>query len=295
MKINQIPDIYIEQYLLGELPENLRNEMDELIAQNPGLNDRISRIKKSNGDILSGYPAGLIVPQIIKKINIKGADLRPADKAFNPAEASTGFISALPEPLKNIVKTFRSVSSRRYTLSLASAAAAMILVIIFMIPGTRNTVNIDTPYDDTVRIKGLDSKLLLYRMKGKEIEELKNMDTARSGDIIQVGYIASGNYKYGVILSIDGRGSVTMHLPDESSSGKELDLNKRILLNKSYELDNSPSFERFIMILSADPINSSDIIEKAKKLAKSRESAVNGLIGTGKDSIEFSITIKKTE
>ncbi|MCK7516170.1 MAG: hypothetical protein MZV70_77460 [Desulfobacterales bacterium] len=110
-----------------------------------------------------------------------------------------------------------------------------------------------------------------------------------------MGYIASGNFSHGMILSIDGRGTVTMHLPEAGGGGDKLPLNRQVLLNKSYELDDSPSFERFIMILSEDPINTVEVMEKAKKLANSRESAVNGLIEAGKKSIEFSITIKKTE
>lgn len=295
MKINQIPDIYIEQYNLGELPENLRKQIDELASQNSELYNRINKIRESNKEILSSYPAETMVQRIIEKSNTRkniSADESFAEGSRN--KTSQNIITGFADSLNNIINKIRSISARRYTLSIASAAA-MILVIIFMIPGIRTTDNTKFTYENDVRIKGLESKLLLFRMKGKEIEELRNMDAARSGDIIQVAYIAAGEYKHGVILSIDGRGTVTLHLPDGSSSGDKLILNRKVLLNKSYELDDSPSFERFIMILSTDPINAADIIEKAKKLANSRESAVNGLIGADKNSIEFSITIKKTE
>jgi len=290
MKINQIPDIYIEQYLLGELPENLRNQMDELIAQNTELSDRINIIRESNEEILTSYSAESMVRQIMAKTT--SADEAHREKIKK--EKSPGIINGFPVSLKNIIEKISSVSGRRYTLSIASAAA-IILLVIFMIPGIRNIDNVKTPGEYDVRIKGLDSKLLLYRMKGKEVEELKNANTARSGDIIQVGYIAAGNFRHGVILSIDGRGAVTLHLPEVNTSNEKLILNKRVLLKKSYELDDSPSFERFIMILSADPIDTADVMEKAKKLANSRENAVNGLIETGKDSIELSITLKKIE
>lgn len=295
MKINQIPDIYIEQYIIGELPENLRKQINELAAQNSELNNRIIKIRESNKEILSSYPAETMVQRIVEKSDIRkniSADASFVKESRN--KTPQGIITGFTDSLNNIIKKISSISARRYTLSIASAAA-MILVFIFMIPGIRTTDNTKIPYENDVRIKGLESKLLLFRMKGKEIEELRNMDAARSGDIIQVAYIAAGDYKHGVILSIDGRGTVTLHLPDGSSSGDKLILNRKVLLNKSYELDDSPSFERFIMILSTDPINASDIIEKAKKLANSRESAVNGLIGADKGSIEFSITIKKTE
>jgi hypothetical protein len=298
MKIDQIPDIYIEQYLLGELPENLRKEMDILIPDNPELNHRITEMKKSNEDILSSYPVQSMTAAIMERKEEQEISSREYASGFRPADDSREVLYSsrpgLTASLKNILNRISSLSARRYTLSLASAAV-MMLVIIFMIPGIRNTDNLKIPADDSVRIKGLDSKLLLYRMKGREVEELKNLTAARKGDVVQVGYIAAGDYRHGMILSIDGRGTVTMHLPYSTASGDELVMNKRILLNKSYELDDSPSFERFIMILSADPINTAEIVEKAKKLAISRESAENGSIETGKNTVEFSIIIKKRE
>jgi len=132
-------------------------------------------------------------------------------------------------------------------------------------------------------------------MKGKEIEELNSSDTAREGDIIQIGYIAMGKFRYGSIISIDGRGTVTLHYPENSVSHEELTMNKKVLLNKSYELDDSPSFERFIMILSAEPVETSEIINKAKKLAMNKDTSLNGSIDAGKDAIEFSAVIKKIE
>ncbi len=294
MKINQIPDLYIEQYLLGELPENLRKEIDELMQHSSELKDRISEMEKSNQDILSVYPADEIVPGIIEK-NIISKNLNygySKNQNRNIDHKSNGVIKNLSLSLKKFLHTTSSISVRRYTLSIASAAM-MIAVIVFMLPGIRGIYNTEKNYDDTIRIKGLESKLLLYRMKGRDVEELKNFDTAQQGDVIQVGYIAAGNFNYGVILSIDGRGTVTIHLPQNSVPGKSLVMNKRTLLDKSYELDDSPSFERFIMILSPDPISIDSVMEKAKKLAISRESALNGSIDEKKGSIEFSITINK--
>lgn len=286
MNIDQIPDIYIEQYILGELPENLRIEIETLLKDNPVLQERISALLESNVNILSDYPPASIVETILEK----------SDKASGTVidKKQSGIISTIAGSINNMINRISSVSTARYTISAASAAIILI-VIIFTVPGIRNINIISTTQDESVRIKGLDSKLLLYRIKGGEVKELKNLNTAHSGDIIQAGYIATGNYRHGVILSIDGRGTVTLHFPAENSSGDELVMNKRVLLDKSYELDDSPSFERFFMILSANPINTSEIIAKAKKLAISRENSANGSIKPENDSVEFSITIKKTE
>jgi len=285
MKIDQIPDIYIEQYILNELPDNLRKEMDKLMEEHPSLTDRIEKIKKSDETILAAYPAESVISEIIEKKN-RVNEIKNSSRRDNAGDQNRTFL--------NLYKKVNRLSAKRYTLSLASAAAAVV-IIFFMIPGVNITDSFKKGYDTDVRIKGLESKLIIYRMKGKEVEELKNSDTAREGDIIQLGYIAADKFKYGTIISIDGRGTVTLHYPDSAESNSELIMNKKVLLNRSYELDDSPSFEKFIMILSAEPVNTGEILDKAKKLAKNRESSINGYIDEGEDSAEFSAVIKKIE
>jgi len=294
MKTDHIPDIYLEQYVLGELPKNLRKEIDDLIKKNPELNDRINEILKSNSDILSVYPAKAMVQKILeRKNNIEKSSLNrnPVQKE---AQLEAGIFISFRDSVKKFMIQLNSTRTKRLALSFSSAAVLGFL-IIFLFPGIRNSFNINTGIETDVRIKGLDSKLLMYRMKGRNVEELKNYDTARRGDIIQAGYIATGDYRYGLILSIDGRGTVTLHFPDSLSSGQKLSLNKKILLNRSYELDDSPNFERFIMVLSAKPLNGAEIMKKAKKLAIDKESAINGSVKNKDDETEFSLIIKKIE
>jgi hypothetical protein len=91
---------------------------------------------------------------------------------------------------------------------LAGALATAVLALVVAIP--RLTV---TP-DDT-RIKGtVDGRpaLAVYRRTPAGSERLADGDVARAGDLLRVGY-ASGGRAYGVILSIDGTGAVTLHLP----------------------------------------------------------------------------------
>lgn len=297
MKINQIPDIYIEQYLLNELPENLREEMNALIQENPSLEKRIEEIKKSNENILAAHTSESIISAIMEKINRVKSDSELIHESKyqqvkeTAPDTDAGYSYLI---IKNAFKKIRSLTANRYTLSLASAAV-IVIAVLFMMPGILKNDSFKTEYDTDVRIKGLDSKLIIYRMKGKEIEELKSSDTAREGDIIQIGYIAMDKFRYGSIISIDGRGTVTLHYPESPDSHGELTMNKKVLLNKSYELDDSPSFERFVMILSDEPVDTSGIIKKAKKLAMNKDTSLNGSIGTGKNSVEFSAVIKKIE
>lgn len=290
MKTDHIPDIYLEQYVLGELPDNLRREIDNLAMHDPAINNRINEILESNSDILAAYPPAFITGKILAK----NKSLAPGQDIIFTGNRGTRKKSGFIQGLKNLMRNSWSTPLRRYSLSLSSAAV-FILIAVFLFPGIRNTFMAGTGSDEGIRIKGLESKLILYKMKGKNIEELKNNDTARRGDIIQVGYVATGVYRYGVILSIDGRGAVTLHYPAGNSPGTELSLNKKTLLSRSYELDDSPYFERFILILSREPIDTGMLIEKTKKLAISRDTSLTGSVKPAEDDTEISIIIKKTE
>ena len=64
--------------------------------------------------------------------------------------------------------------------------------------------------------QGLEPSLTVYRRTDRGSETLADGAVARTGDLLRLGYTAAGR-RYGVILSIDGRGAVTLHLP---SSGR---------------------------------------------------------------------------
>lgn len=135
------------------------------------------------------------------------------------------------------------------------AAAAVLLAAIMVPAGLKNsTAASRTP---TERIKGnaaaiqnADPTLKLYRQQGREIQALNNGDFAHSGDVIQIAYNA-GSSEYGVIFSVDGNGNITRHFPENSWQAAQL-MHRAddTPLDFSYELDNAPDFECFIMVTS---------------------------------------------
>ncbi|MCR4948875.1 MAG: hypothetical protein K6A15_06965 [Treponema sp.] len=135
------------------------------------------------------------------------------------------------------------------------AAAAVLLAAIMVPAGLKNsTAASRTP---TERIKGnaaaiqnADPTLKLYRQQGREIQALNNGDFAHTGDVIQIAYNA-GSSEYGVIFSVDGNGNITRHFPENSWQAAQL-MHRAddTPLDFSYELDNAPDFECFIMVTS---------------------------------------------
>ena len=150
------------------------------------------------------------------------------------------------------------------------AAAAVLLAAIVIPAGLKNS-KITASNAPTERIKGnaaapasTDPQIKLYRQKGREIQALNDGDFARSGDVIQITYNA-GSDEYGVIFSVDGNGNITRHFPENSWQAAHLEQrNEEIPLDFSYELDNAPDFECFIMVTSKKQFTLEDIEDKIK-------------------------------
>ena len=163
----------------------------------------------------------------------------------------------------------------RYLRILAPAAIAVTAVVVISLPSINNDITVVNTNDIT-RQKGEDVSIYIYRKNGNsEIDMMKNGSRAKAGDLLQIGY-SSMKDSYGVILSIDGRGKVTLHYPADDKASAKLVKGKKHLLENSYELDDAPDFERFFFITSPDEINTESVIFSAELLAVEREKAKTG-------------------
>ena len=102
------------------------------------------------------------------------------------------------------------------------------------------------------RVKGITPFLLLYRKAAADVERLPPAAVARHHDVVQLAYQA-GARRYGVIVSVDGRGVVTRHLPVAGASAAPLMPGSPVPLPQSYELDDAPGFERFVLVAADEP------------------------------------------
>jgi hypothetical protein len=149
--------------------------------------------------------------------------------------------------------------SRRLILRLLAAAtlAATGLLVFVALPHTTQNP------DDGNRIKGTAAArpaLAIYRRTSSGSERLEDGAVVRAGDLLRVGYTSAGR-SYGVILSIDGRGAVTMHLPPDGNASVSLAQGAATtLLDRAYELDAAPKVERFYFITGARPFEVAPIV-----------------------------------
>ncbi|MEL6547979.1 MAG: ActD-like protein, partial [Myxococcota bacterium] len=197
--------------------------------------DELSALKRSNEDILERYPPSMMAPAIQRRLN------RCTKSQCEPIRWWQHLAIGVP----------------------VAAAAALLMVVMPMEHGEHSA-------DGTERLKG-STQLVVQRARAdKSLEPLVDGSAARAGDRIQLGYRlpqTSDESVYGVVLSLDGAGSVTAHLPSEGVAPK-LQTHKLVALPHSYVLDDAPRFERFFLITSRRPFKLEPILQAARELGK---------------------------
>lgn len=144
------------------------------------------------------------------------------------------------------------------------AAAAVFLLLI--LPGVmrihQRSASLDSSgltdfsvSETAVRTKGNSTgpQLFLYQQKQDVVISLHNGTKVEAGDLIQLAYNPNGN-RYGLIFSIDGNHNITNHFGSDDFDAWEMD-NSVTYLDYSYELDDAPEYEIFVMIASDEPFN----------------------------------------
>lgn len=200
---------------------------------------RINEILSSNEEILRRYPPEKMAESINRRLNRK---VIPWGKLLIPL-----------------------------------SAAAVFLLFFTLFPFQRTILSENTSENpEIIRLKGSKPSLYIFRGNGHEAEMLSNNTLVREKDLLQISYDSAG-VKYGVILSIDGRGTVTLHFPENVYSNTRLDFGGKVYLPYSYELDDAPFFERFFFVTSDNEIDAAEIMNKAAKIAKGNKSEMLNL------------------
>ena len=182
--MTEIRDWQIERFVLGELPPAEQQAVARAIAEEPALRARVDAIEASSREILAAHPPRVAAAVIRERIGARA-----------PASAAWG---------------------RR----VAFAAAASLVVVGAGLGVLRlREGSVLAPAE--TRLKGLRPHLGLFRQTPAGIEALTEGAFAREGDLVQLTYQAAGR-PFGVILSIDGRGAVTVHHPRDGRQAARL-------------------------------------------------------------------------
>ncbi len=232
-----VPDFFLEQLILGELPPEKEAEILRDLEAEPGGRDRLNRLRASDREILTVHPPESIAAEINRRL----ARTRPETRT-------------------------RPARSRVWVLAPALAAAAVILflVILPLERGPRPGIPGSGLAPSTTRVKGSPG-LIIYRKVPQGVEELSHGSRVRPGDVLQLSYLAAGA-AYGLIISIDGRGAVTLHFPASPADPTALGEAGAQPLPRAYELDDAPDFERFFFVTSDRPIKVETVLAAGRAL-----------------------------
>ncbi len=268
MKTSPVRDWELERYLLGELPEKRTNEIEAQMKTDSKLRDRVFVLEQSNEGILQQYKPEVLTPKIERRIAREKAHQKKETKPF---------------------------AVRRVLYAIPAISAALVIFFLMLNGPDRD---LSFSLSDGTRIKGTQdidrSKpyLLIYRKKAKDVDLLKDGDNAKAGDLLQIAY-GSANENYGVILSYDGNGTVTLHYPENSADSALLGDQKIVLLSLAYELDEAPDYERFFFVTSKSEIDIRSILDTAKVLAQDSARARQEKLRLSNSYSQYSLLLNK--
>ena len=223
-----IPQLLLEEILLGE--KDAKNYYAKYGKEQ--LESALAELRKSNQEILAAYPAPNFQPNIVRM----DANAKKPNIYVRLNKARPIFF-----------------------------AAAAVLALAICAPIMTSKIKA-LGGSSSIRLKGNGHhQIKLYKQDGTEAVLLKNGETVKESDLVQITY-APGSYNYGVIFSVDGNGNVTRHFPDASWQAEKLQkTGEEVPLSFSYELDDAPKYECFIFVASKDPFDFSKIESVDKK------------------------------
>lgn len=222
-------DWLMERALLGEVPASRHAEVARAMDDS-SFEARLDALRASNVQIFELLPPPRVAREVERRVRVAGA-------------VSGHRIGA------------------RWATWLAPAAAAVAVVMFLLLRGG----GVAPRDEDGIRVKG-DARLEIYRRAGDTSERVRSGDTVKAGERLQLSYVAAGQ-RFGAILSIDGRGSVTLHYPDGPIAAK-LSQRGATKLSFAYELDDAPNFERFVFITSDRAFDLGIPLAAAKRLTR---------------------------
>jgi len=263
-----VPDWKLERYLLGELPKRELEEIVRLAASDEALRGRIDALRADNAALLAQYPPEVMLAKI-RCAAAAAAGVGADNNADNNVVRQRAKIASSGGPGvaggRNAVRGIPSSSRNwwsvpQWAIPAFACAALFVVVSMQIIPQLVEFIP-QSEFGD--RVKGVSPALEVWRKAGESAERLAPEAVARAGDIVQLRYVVPKPC-YGALVSVDGRGVLTVHLSGDSGKAAPLTPGRPIALGNSYQLDDAPDFETFYLITSAYNFDVNSAVEALK-------------------------------
>lgn len=219
-----IPDWKLERYLTGDLPEGEMSEIRELEKTDEVFARRVKMLREDNAAILRKMP----FERLAEKMDARDCGAERKNNVIH-----FGFVKFAAAAALVLAVVSVALFSQREVVPDAGAQAMDVAM---------------AAQDDGTRIKGMDARMEIWKKTGDSAVQMLNLDEAREGDEIQLRYSVPEKC-FGLLFSMDGNGTVTMHMAD-GSQAVALEPGKMTTLPFAYKLDNAPKFEKFFLLTS---------------------------------------------
>ncbi len=231
-----IPDWKLERYLTGDLPESEMREIRELEKKDEIFAQRVKLMREDNAAILRKMPFERLSEKLdaMPERSNSAGNTVPVNFRLVKFAAAAAFVLAV---VSVALFSQREIASQDIGGQLASDGSVESAMAVAM-----------ADEDNGTRIKGMDARMEVWKKTGDSAVQMQNLDAASEGDEIQLRYSVPEKC-YGLLFSMDGNGTITMHMGDNNRA-IVLEPGKMTTLPFAYKLDNAPKFEKFFLLTS---------------------------------------------
>lgn len=212
--------------------------------------------------LLERYALGELPPERLAEVHARLlADPAEAERLAALQRSNEEILARYPT--KQVVGRLRRSVAPKVPRALWLAPVLLAAVALFVAVPTVVAPPVN-PAPEDVRVKGLVPALALFRDARGAAEPIEEGALVGPGEVVQLR-VQNGGRPYGVVVSIDGRGGVTVHFPRPGGtvalpSGEHP-------LPDAFQLDDAPRFERFFLVTSDAPVAVDSVVAAAQTLA----------------------------
>ena len=254
-----IPDWKLERYLTGDLPESDMREIREMEAADEIFANRVKMLREDSKAILRKLPYDRLAERL---------DSLPGRGTYGHGKpVNFGIVKFAAAAVLVLAVVTVALFSQRSISQDGGTVLANNVKMANSVNGAQvmEVAMADVTGDDGLRIKGLSARMEVWKKTGDSAVQMENLGEAREGDEIQLRY-AVAEKCFGLLFSMDGNGTITMHMGHENRA-VELEPGKMTTLPFAYKLDNAPKFEKFFFLTSKSEfeLNAGDIDASLKQ------------------------------
>jgi len=228
----RIPTWKLERYRLGELPAAELNSLKQQIAASPESQAELDSLNQQDATFLQTHDPHTAARRM---------------QALASARADV------------------STKQARGIWAWAGIPSGVLASLLLVFVGF-HFAQVPSVMED--RSKGLENRIEIWQKTGDSAALLLDSAQLAAGDLIQIRVQPKAKC-FAAVVSLDGRGQWTTHLPSSGTSAEYLEPGQKGFLPFSYQLDDAPRYEVFWLITSNTPFRVDSLMQSLDAVAAS--------------------------